>query len=80
MKALTYGFVDRFEDSSSTWGATIHHLRAMIVVDVNIIKNLMGNQITLAERCLLQFILAVTVRSLPSCRVPSRKVDLFIDY
>ncbi|KAI0912875.1 hypothetical protein F4823DRAFT_632869 [Ustulina deusta] len=61
MKALTYGFVDRFEDSSSTWGATIHHLRAMIVVDVNIIKNLMGNQITLAERCLLQFILAVTV-------------------
>ncbi|KAI1425126.1 hypothetical protein F5Y12DRAFT_784898 [Xylaria sp. FL1777] len=60
MKGQVFTFIERFDESNSTWGVTIHNLRGLIALDVNPLKSLMSNEITIAERCLLHLNLTAT--------------------
>ncbi|KAK5631578.1 hypothetical protein RRF57_007292 [Xylaria bambusicola] len=59
MKYQTFSFVDRHMDETSTWGLTMNN--GLIALDVNPLRNLMSNDITLAERCILHYVVVVTL-------------------
>ncbi|KAI0187889.1 hypothetical protein EV127DRAFT_513399 [Xylaria flabelliformis] len=60
LREQTWTFVEDFL-GSGTWGVTMGELGAMIGIDVGPIRTLMTGNITIAERCMLQYCLMTTM-------------------
>ncbi|KAI1827787.1 hypothetical protein F4861DRAFT_535618 [Xylaria intraflava] len=55
-----WSFVDKFKTDTEIWGVNIDRINCTLL-DIAPLKRLMGNQITLAERCFLFYVGATTV-------------------
>ncbi|KAI2638383.1 hypothetical protein GGS21DRAFT_548883 [Xylaria nigripes] len=60
LKDQKWSFIDRYDLAVTTWGLTFHE-NLSIALDVGPFKSLLSGQITLAERCLLLYNMAVTI-------------------
>ncbi|TRX96522.1 hypothetical protein FHL15_002794 [Xylaria flabelliformis] len=75
LREQTWTFVEDFL-GSGTWGVTLGQLGDLIGIDVGPIRTLMAGNITIAERCMLQFSLMTTMlHEMIHALNRSRKVD-----
>lgn len=61
MMLQCFSFTDQFGGQPSTWGITMHNIDGMIAIDIGPLRNLLSSDLTLSERCLLHYTVAVTV-------------------
>ncbi|KAI1751874.1 hypothetical protein F4782DRAFT_531114 [Xylaria castorea] len=72
----TWSFIENYTNSQGVWGITIGGLGNLIVIDVGPIRRLMTDDITIAERCMLHFMIMTTMlHELFHALFQCRKVD-----
>ncbi|GAP84329.2 hypothetical protein SAMD00023353_0701440 [Rosellinia necatrix] len=61
LKDQAWGLTDSYSFDDGVWAVTLTTERGIILLDVGPLKTLMGTDLTLAERCIMQFIVTTTM-------------------
>jgi hypothetical protein len=64
-RSLEWAFIDNFMEDNNAFGVTWAERGGLITIDVGLLRHLIGDDVTLAERCILHVVVATTVRHQP---------------
>ncbi|RYC59208.1 hypothetical protein CHU98_g6997 [Xylaria longipes] len=76
LRQQTWTFIEKYNNSEGIWGITTGGLGELIMIEAGPIRRLLADDVTIAERCMLHFVLMVTMlHEMFHALFQSRKVD-----